>query len=76
MKLVDEIVPQISGRNSGHVRVERTKLRVGDGTQMATIAFVDELSKTPVVATPAAEVVKPAPKAEKKTTVKKVKQAA
>jgi large subunit ribosomal protein L17 len=75
MKLVDEIVPQISGRNSGHVRVERTKLRVGDGTQMATIAFVDELSKTPVVA-PVEEVAKPAPKAVKKTTVKKVKQAA
>ncbi len=72
MKLVDEIVPQISGRNSGHVRVERTKLRVGDGTQMATIAFVDELTSTPV-ATPAAEIVEKAPKAEKKTTVKKVK---
>lgn len=76
MKLVDEIVPQILGRNSGHVRVERTKVRVGDGTQMATIAFVDELTKTPVASAPVAEVVKPAPKAEKKTTVKKVKQAA
>ena len=76
MKLVDEIVPQISGRNSGHVRVERTKMRVGDGTQMATIAFVDELTSTPV-ATPVVEAVKPAPKAVKKTTtVKKVKQAA
>ncbi len=75
MKLVDEIVPQISGRSSGHVRVERTKMRVGDGTQMATISFVDELKSTPV-ATPVEEVVK-APKAEKKTTtVKKVKATA
>lgn len=42
-KLVDEIAPQLSGRTSGHVRVARTRLRVGDGAQMATIAFVDEL---------------------------------
>jgi large subunit ribosomal protein L17 len=42
-KLVDEIAPQLKGRTSGHVRVERTRLRVGDGAQMATIAFVDEL---------------------------------
>lgn len=42
-KLVDEIAPQLSGRTSGHVRVERTRLRVGDAAQMATIEFVDEL---------------------------------
>ena len=42
-KLVDEIAPQLSGRTSGHVRVTRTRLRVGDGAQMATIEFVDEL---------------------------------
>ena len=41
-KLVDEIAPQLSGRTSGHVRVTRTRLRVGDGAQMATIEFVDE----------------------------------
>lgn len=46
-KLVDEIAPQLSGRSSGHVRVERTRLRVGDGTQMATIEFVDELIDSP-----------------------------
>jgi len=46
-KLFDVIAPQLTGRTSGHVRVERTKLRVGDGAQMATIAFVDELK--PVV---------------------------
>lgn len=42
-KLVDEIVPQLSGRTSGHVRVERTRIRVGDAAQMARISFVDEL---------------------------------
>lgn len=42
-KLVDEIAPQLAGRTSGHVRVQRTRLRVGDGAQLATIEFVDEL---------------------------------
>lgn len=42
-KLVDEIAPQLGGRTSGHVRVERTRIRKGDGAEMATIAFVDEL---------------------------------
>lgn len=67
-KLVDEIAPQLGGRTSGHVRVTRTRLRIGDGAQMATISFVDELKE---VAKPAA---KPAPKvvkpAAKKTAVK------
>ena len=42
-KLVDEIAPQLTGRTSGHVRVKRTRVRLGDGAEMATIAFVDEL---------------------------------
>jgi large subunit ribosomal protein L17 len=46
-KLVDEIAPQLTARNSGHVRVTRTRLRVGDGAQMATIEFVDELKSVP-----------------------------
>lgn len=57
-KLVDEIAPQLTGRVSGHVRVERTRLRLGDGAQMAIIEFVDEL--------------KPMPKLEKKPAVKAV----
>ena len=44
-KLVDEIAPQLSGRTSGHVRVERTRVRIGDGAQLATISFVDELKE-------------------------------
>ena len=47
-RLFDVIAPQLTGRTSGHVRVERTSLRVGDGAQMATIAFVDEIKSTPV----------------------------
>ena len=46
-KLVDEIAPQLSGRTSGHVRVERTRVRIGDGAQMATIEFVDDLKEMP-----------------------------
>ncbi len=42
-KLVNDIAPQLKGRNSGHVRVERTRQRVGDNAQMASISFVDEL---------------------------------
>ena len=46
-KLVDDIAPQLAHRTSGHVRVERTRLRVGDGAQMAIIEFVDELKSIP-----------------------------
>ncbi len=46
-KLVDQVAPQLTGRTSGHVRVERTRLRVGDGAQMAVIEFVDELKDAP-----------------------------
>jgi len=49
-RLVDVIAPQLTGRTSGHVRVTRTRIRVGDGTQMATIAFVDEIKDQPSVA--------------------------
>lgn len=42
-KLVDIIAPQLSKRNSGHLRIERTRIRRGDAAQMATIEFVDEI---------------------------------
>ena len=50
VKLVDQIAPQLTGRTSGHVRVERTRLRVGDGAQMAIVEFVDELKPMPKAA--------------------------
>jgi large subunit ribosomal protein L17 len=46
-KLVDEIAPQLTARNSGHVRVTRTRIRKGDGAQLASIEFVDELKAAP-----------------------------
>lgn len=45
-RLVDEIAPQLAHRTSGHVRVRRTRLRVGDAAQMAVIEFVDDISAT------------------------------
>lgn len=70
-KLVDEIAPKLMGRNSGHLRIKRTNLRVGDNAQMARISFVDDLNVattetvTPVEATPITPTKKPAAKAAK-----------
>lgn len=60
-RLFDVIAPQLTKRVSGHVRVERTRLRIGDGAQMATIAFVDEISEKPAEVKEVKEV-KAAPK--------------
>lgn len=62
-KLVDELAPKMSGRNSGHLRITKTKLRRGDNAQMARVSFVDDLKEAPV-AKPAVE--KKAEKVEKK----------
>ena len=40
-KLVDELAPKLKGRTSGHVRIERTRLRRGDNAQMAKVEFVE-----------------------------------
>ncbi len=42
-KLVDEIAPALKGRNSGHLRIKRTVVRLGDNTQLAEVSFVDDL---------------------------------
>ncbi len=73
-KLVDEIAPKLKGRNSGHLRIERTRLRRGDNAQMATISFVDDLTTTIAASAQKEETTKkPVEKkeAEKKTTAKK-----
>ena len=44
-KLVDEIAPKLTTRNSGYFRIKRTVLRRGDNTQMAKISFVDNLKE-------------------------------
>lgn len=47
-KLVDEIAPKLSGRTSGHLRIEKTELRRGDNAQLARVSFVDDLNEAPV----------------------------
>ncbi len=72
-KLVDEIAPLLGGRSSGHLRIERTKLRRGDNAQMARVSFVDDLKQAPVSQVektqqkPAGPITKP----PKKTPIKK-----
>jgi len=44
-KLVDQIAPQLSNRNSGYLKIEKTKNRLGDNTQMARISFVDDINQ-------------------------------
>lgn len=61
-KLVDEIAPKLKGRNSGHLRIEKTTLRRGDNAQLARISFVDDLKNAPVA--------KPVAKVESKTEQK------
>lgn len=66
-KLVDEIAPKLTGRTSGHLRIERTSMRRGDNAQLARVSFVDDLKEAPVAK--AAQSVKP--KAESKPATKK-----
>ena len=47
-KLVDDIAPKLKGRTSGHLRIEKTTLRVGDNAQLARVSFVDSLAEAPV----------------------------
>lgn len=59
-KLIDDIAPKLGARNSGHLRVERTRIRRGDNAQLARVSFVDTLE----------EVQKPAKKVADKTPAK------
>ncbi len=61
-KLVDEIAPKLSGRTSGHVRLEKTRTRRGDNAQLARVSFVDDLNEAPVAQAAAKTVVPAAPK--------------
>ena len=56
-KLVEEIAPKLTGRTSGHLRIERTRLRTGDNAQLARVSFVDDITGA-------------APKAEKREVAK------
>jgi len=73
-KLVDEIAPKLKGRSSGHLRVEKTRLRRGDQAQLARVSFVDDLKSAPVAK--AASEAKPAPKTTAKPAADAKKPAA
>jgi large subunit ribosomal protein L17 len=47
-KLVDEIAPKLGKRESGYLRIEKTRTRIGDNTQLARVSFVDDLAEAPV----------------------------
>lgn len=47
-KLVDQIVPKLTSRTSGHLRIEKTRSRRGDNAQLARVSFVDDLAEAPV----------------------------
>jgi large subunit ribosomal protein L17 len=67
-KLVDEIAPKLKDRNSGYLRVERTRARRGDNAQLARVSFVDDLT----AAKPEGKATSDKPKtAAKKTPAKK-----
>lgn len=63
-KLVDQLAPKMSGRVSGHVRIEKLAARRGDNAELAKVTFVDDLKDAPVA--------KPAKKAEPKAEAKPV----
>ncbi len=69
-KLVDDMAPKMQTRNSGHVRITKTRLRRGDNAQMAKVSFVDDLKEAPV-AKDASKAAKPAKTAVKTPAVKK-----
>lgn len=75
-KLVDEIAPKLKGRVSGHLRIERTRLRRGDNAQLARVSFVDDLSSAPVAKSVTESTTEKKPKATaKKPAVKAAKEA-
>lgn len=72
-KLVDEVAPKLKGRDSGHLRIERTRMRRGDNAQLARVSFVDDLKEAPVAkaAAKTEKAEKPAAKPAAKTPAKK-----
>lgn len=49
-KLFDEVAPKLTNRTSGHLRITRTSVRVGDNVQLASVSFVDPVYDSKSVA--------------------------
>jgi large subunit ribosomal protein L17 len=73
-KLVDEIAPKLTARNSGHLRIAREGARRGDNAEMARVSFVDDL-KAPATK-PKAEKAVPAVKPVAKKAIATAKKPA
>ncbi len=73
-KLVDEIAPKLSGRNSGHLRIERLQARRGDNAMLARVSFVDDLIKTPEKVASSKEQVASKAASRSKTDTSKAKE--
>ena len=69
--LVDQLAPQMTGRVSGHVRITRTRLRVGDNAQLAVIEFVDKLERGKTDTVPQVKATPVKKTNEKKSVAKK-----
>jgi large subunit ribosomal protein L17 len=61
-KLVDEIAPKLKSRNSGYLKIVKTRSRRGDNTVLAKVSFVDDL-----------KISKNVPESTKKATSKAIK---
>jgi large subunit ribosomal protein L17 len=70
-KLVDQIAPKLKGRTSGHLKIERTRLRRGDNAQLARVSFVDDLTEAPVAKAAEEKKAEPKKPAVKKAPAKK-----
>ena len=74
-KLMDDVAPNLTSRNSGYFRIVRTTVRRGDGAQLARISFVDDIKtksapkKTP--AKPSSKAKTPARKPVARRAIKK-----
>jgi large subunit ribosomal protein L17 len=66
-KLVDQLAPLLKGRDSGHLRITKTRVRRGDQAQLAQVTFVDDLKQKLAVKP---EVVKPLATVKTTTTSK------
>lgn len=73
-KLVDDIAPKLGGRVSGHLRIERTRLRRGDNAQLARVSFVDDLKAVAKAVKPAEKKPTAKPTAAKKAPAKKAEK--
>jgi large subunit ribosomal protein L17 len=68
-KLIEELAPKMQSRTSGHLRIERTRMRRGDNAQLARVSFItDEIKSdnTPDASVKSTPAKKPAVKKEAK----------